>query len=192
MGEKIIIIIMLFLSIIKINIKGDCCNGDMIMLEKRNCVICGKEITRLSNEFSRSPARTVCSRKCAGALPKINKTNRKRKNDGGGRWNLGGYIAVSKTILTPDEQALFVEDGLHYVLEHRLVMAKYIDRILESDEVVRHLNGDKTDNRIENLALGSRLENTLDHTRLRNELALWKNLALVLFSIISHTNQNQK
>jgi len=63
-----------------------------------------------------------------------------------GRWlNNTGYVTVT---LEPNEYALRgTRDGTN-MLEHRLVMAKCLERPLLKSETVHHKNGDKTDNRL--------------------------------------------
>lgn len=75
----------------------------------------------------------------------------KRHNWAGGRrHNSSGYIGIWQ-----DENPEFPEmcDKKGYVLEHRLVMARSLGRPLEDSETVHHINGDRTDNRLENLQL---------------------------------------
>lgn len=56
-----------------------------------------------------------------------------------------------------------------YVLEHRLRIEDKLKRFLSSDEVVHHKDGDKHNNKIENLEVMSRSEHTRLHaTKGRN------------------------
>ena len=71
----------------------------------------------------------------------------------GGYSNFMGYQMVQ----VPDDSP-FVEmrNTNKYTPEHRLVMAEHLGRPLSRAETVHHINGDRVDNRIENLELRQR------------------------------------
>jgi hypothetical protein len=66
----------------------------------------------------------------------------------GGKYkdNHSGYIYI----YNPSHP--FTKNG-RYVLEHRLVMEKFIGRYLRANEIIHHRNKIKDDNRIENLEI---------------------------------------
>lgn len=68
----------------------------------------------------------------------------------GDGWLSHGYWCVA---VPPELRHL--SHGETKIGEHRLVMAQHLGRPLHSHEVVHHINGVRTDNRIENLELWS-------------------------------------
>lgn len=76
------------------------------------------------------------------------------------RWNGGRKIAHGYVYIFVKGNhpffAMAMRDGKrHSIAEHRLVMAKALNRCLHSLEIVHHINGIKKDNRLENLMLMS-------------------------------------
>lgn len=65
---------------------------------------------------------------------------------GGTKISKDGYRLIYKP-----GHAISRKDG--YILEHRFIMSSVLNRNLESKEVVHHKNGDRLDNRPENLEL---------------------------------------
>jgi hypothetical protein len=120
-------------------------------LVEKSCVIC-------LTVFESRPETQTCSRGCANRLaaetrlprpdnpkPWLADADSKQK----GWLNAHGYRMVYR----PDHPRA---DSRGCVQEHRAVMETLLDRLLAAGESVHHLNGQRADNRSENLELWTR------------------------------------
>lgn len=88
------------------------------------------------------------------------------------RWGDPSIVKYTGRIITPQGyvRILDVTKRQKYILEHRYIMEQYLGRYLTKKENVHHINGNKQDNRIENLELwntsqpkGQRIEDKIQY-----------------------------
>jgi len=116
------------------------------------CEDCGKERwVRLLNGKPRNAICLHCACLRGAKTPRYWMIGERNHQWKGGRYkNSSGYMMTRVT------HNNFFWDMAHsdgQIIEHRLIMAKYLKRCLLPWEVVHHKNGVKDDNRIENLEL---------------------------------------
>lgn len=129
---------------------GDVISGTYLGLADRNkrmwcaCELCKKERWVIIRKGK--PSKRVCL-----SCSRKNRIGSDCNAWKGGRRKSGkGYVAIW---VKKNDFFYPMADKRGYIREHRLVMAKHLNRCLLQWEVVHHRNGIKTDNRIENLQL---------------------------------------
>lgn len=123
----------------------------MIEVVKRICSNCKKEFDTYACYDNRNRKHRFCCKKCEAEFRNYKNTREK--------W-CGGHIGKTTGYL-------YIRIDGKDVGEHILVMEKAIGRRLKKDEVVHHINGIKTDNRIENLQLMANSEHVSMHGHMR-------------------------
>lgn len=116
----------------------------------------GTSAEKLAAEFgcSRSGITTALKRQGVVMRPRTGWGARAANWKNGRTVERNGYISVA---VPPDHPLYGMASPRRKrrVLEHRFVMAMALDRPLASHETVHHINGDRQDNRLENLQLRS-------------------------------------
>ena len=109
------------------------------------CGVCGKRIEKIRKDGIKAQA---CSHKCA-------RTGKER----------GAYkerVEISEYLyLYLPKHPNATKSG--YVAEHRAVVEKILGRYLKKKEVIHHINGNKHDNRLENLEVMTASEHNTLH-----------------------------
>jgi len=139
------------------------------------CPDCGNVRKVSSAKIVHGTRTTPYCRRCK--IIRVNTAKRKTYSTG------QGYREVDVRTLAPEVQR-FIKPMMKRrnfkITEHRLIAALRMGRILSRDEVVRHLNGIKDDNRPENLIVGTVKDNNSDHDSIRKEVMVLREKERIL------------
>ena len=134
-----------------------------------DCAVCGKPMRRTRGVVKRAKLPMTCGAKCR---------SKGMSGAGNPRWMGGtwidkrsGYRHVRPDHLSLQDQTLIPKPMPREVVEHRLVMARKLGRWPTKREHVHHVNGDKADNRPENLEILGVQGHSREHREVLGRLA---------------------
>ena len=137
------------------------------------CEICNKETRN----------KRVCSRRCASKLSGISRAFGNNSLLRVPKQGRNGYWYYTWNMLDEDERA-FVPGHGSMILVHRWVMSQALGRPLSPTEVVRHIDGNPSNNDPSNLMVGSLSDNTGDHVALIKSMSRRRQVMLDILGIL--------
>lgn len=128
-----------------------------------DCDLCGKEAEQPLSQYKKAEHH-FCSKACADEFKAVMQKGLGNTNwRGGKKVNSNGYVKIHESLVKNVFKKFIDIDEDGYVYEHRLKMVKDKGRAIRDGYEIHHLNGDKTDNRIENLVEVTRQEHAEYH-----------------------------
>lgn len=162
----------------------------------KKCKYCGKELVRkvwqgktrkLYERNKRFAKRMFCDNICRSKQLSIDSSGDKNHFYGKNKvpWNKGNR--QQRIVIRPKNSYARIQyrksDGtVYFILEHRELMQEHLGRNLSEDEVVHHIDGDVTNNSIDNLMVCTRSEHVKIHAEHR------KNSTRLLTAVLSRSH----
>lgn len=127
----------------------ECANKSRENKKIVKCENCGIDVQRQPCHVKKH---VFCSKKCYNEWKSKNMVGKKSFHWRGGEYEGNGYLFTRQ------------KDGT-YKQNHRIIIESFIGRPLSEDEIIHHIDGDKKNNDISNLAIVSRSEHAKIHSR---------------------------